>query len=162
MERSSKERKEKQQATEVSQNWHTTRFVGQMHKFRMPTVFIQFNYVYISLHPVKTSTVGHMQTEWFLPLISVGSSVLVRYAKQLSFSVSVYSFSSRFISLALFLSLSTCKSSRFTQTPAGAVIFLSNVFCCEWEKKEKHGAIVDCVKPGRRERLLLLFTLKRD
>lgn len=91
-------------------------------------------------------------------------SVLVRYVKQLSFSVSVSSFSSRFVCLALFLSFTTCKSSRFTQTPAGAVICLSKVFCCERKKrKEKHGAIVDCAKPGRRERiLLLLFTLKWD
>lgn len=81
MKRSRKERKAKQQATEVSQIWQTARFVRQMHKIRMPTAFMQFNYVYISLHPVKTRTVRRMQTECFVPLIPVGSSILLRYAK---------------------------------------------------------------------------------
>lgn len=123
----------------MSQIWQTACFVRQMHKSRMPTAFMQFNYVYISLRRVKTCTVR------FLPyanrrIPASDSSWLFCFSvvTQSNFLfLSLSSFSSCFVSLALFLSLSTCKSSRFTQTPAGAVICLSNVFCCEREKRKK-------------------------
>lgn len=57
MKRSREVRKAKQQGTEVSQIWQIACFVRQMHNFRMPTAFMQFNYVYISLRRVKTRTV---------------------------------------------------------------------------------------------------------
>lgn len=107
-------------------------FARQMHKFGTPTAFMQFNYVYIlrSVFIRVCFAFCHMQTEQFLPLIPVGSSVFsVRRNTTFFLFVPVCVFF-----LSLFLSLSTWKSSRFTQTPAGAVICLSNAFCCEGKK----------------------------
>lgn len=140
MKRSRKERKAKQQGTEVSQIWQTACFVRQMHKSRMPTAFMQFNYVYISLRRVKTCTVRFLPyANRMIPASDSSWLFCFSVVTQNNFLfLSLSSFSSCFVSLALFLSLSTCKSSRFTQTPAGAVICLSNVFCCERKKKKEN------------------------
>lgn len=153
MKRSREVRKAKQQGTEVSQIWQIACFVRQMHKFIMPTAFMQFNYVYISLRRVKTRTVRFLPcANRTIPASDSSWLFCVSVVRKTTF-LSLSSFSYCFVSLALFLSLSTCKSSRFTQTPAGAVICLSNVFCCEREKKEntEQSSTVQSLAEGRED-----------